>query len=146
MLNGKLIVARQQRILHPDITESTSLKMFEPQGNEMYYPSTSPALNERRFCEFHNSPLYNPVQIDIWQRIHTAIRSALSLHDRVDLSFPTEKFAFRVHLEEMSHVLETNHIPLVEAEEFVTEIVEPLPVDTPCPGQSFLSFSSFRGG
>lgn len=117
--------------------------MFEPQGNETYFPFISPELNGRSFCEFHNSPLYNPVQIDLRQRIHAAIHSALELNDRVDLSFPTEKFAFRVHLEEISKVLKTNHIPLVEADDFVTEVAEPLPVDTPCPGQSFLSFPIF---
>jgi len=40
----------------------------------------------------------------------------------------------------MSQVLKTNHIPLIEEEDFVTEDVELLPVDTPCPGQSFLPF------
>lgn len=112
--------------------------MFEPRDNEMY--PTSYALNGRRFCEFHNSPLFNPIQIELWQRMHTAIHSILPLHDRVDLSFPTGRFAFKVHLEEMSRVLETNHIPLVEAEEFGMEVVGPLPVDTSCPGQLFLSF------
>src|SRR6266496_2617465 len=102
-----LIVARQRKILHPDMIKSTPLKMFEPRDNEMYFPTSphSHALNRPRFCEFHNSPLYNPIQMDLWQRIHTAIHSALSLHDRVDLSFPTGKFALKFHLEEMSRVL-----------------------------------------
>src|SRR5438046_51396 len=112
----------------------------------MYFPTSpdSHMLNRPRFCEFHNSPLYNPLQMDLWQRIHTAIHSALSLHDRVDLSFPMGKFALKFHLEEMSRVLKTNHIPLVEHEDFAPEVAGgPLPVDTPCPGQSFSFVSLF---
>ena len=96
-------------------------------------------LMGRRFCEFHNSPLYNPVQTELWQRIYTAIHSVLPLHNRVDLSFPG-RYALRSDLEEMSQVLKTNHIPLVEAEDFGMEVAGPLPVDTHCPGQSFPSF------
>ena len=110
------------------------------------YISISPGLhmlNRRRFCEFHNSLLYNPIQMDIWQRIHTAIHYTLSLNDRVDISFSTRRrYPLKSYLEEMSQVLKTNHIPLVEEEDFVTEDAEPLPVDTSCPGQSFLPFLS----
>ena len=41
------IVARQRKILHPDVTETTSLEMFEPQDDEMYIPVSDP-LNVRK--------------------------------------------------------------------------------------------------
>jgi hypothetical protein len=100
-------VARQQKILHPNVTGS--LKMFEPQDSEMYFPD-SDSLNGARFCEFHNSPLFNPVQVDLWQRIHSSITRTLSLHDRVDLRSPTGRFHLKINLEDMSKVLNTNHI------------------------------------
>ena len=41
----------------------------------------------------------------------------------------------------MSQVLKTNHIPLLEPGDLEPEIMESLPMNTPCPGQSFISFS-----
>jgi len=133
------IVSRQQKILHPDRTEGTPLKLFAPQGSGMYSHMSpdSKALNGTRFCEFHDSPLYNPIQKDIWQRIHNAIRSALSLHHRVDISRLTKEFGLEFHLEEMSQVLKINHIPVIEPGDFAADaFTGPLPVDTPCPGTS----------
>ena len=77
--------------------------------------------------------------MDLWQRIHRAITRTLSLHDRVDLRSPTGRFLLKIYLEAMSQVLNTNHIPLFEPGDLEPEI-DPLPVDTPCPGQSFTSF------
>lgn len=140
--NGKLTVARQQKILHPKATETTSLKMFEPQDSEMYFPRSpgSDSLNRGRFCEFHNSPLFNSIQLDLWQRIHKAITCTLSLDDQVDLRSPTGRFPLKIHLEEMSQVLETNHVPLFEPGDFEPEKMELLPGNTPCPGQLLISF------
>ena len=92
-----------------------------------------------RFCEFHNSPIFNSVQMDLWQGIHKAIIYTLSLHDRVDLRSPTGRFLLKIHLEEVSQVLKTNHIPLFDPEDFEPEMMESLPGNTPCPGQSFTS-------
>jgi hypothetical protein len=138
------LVARQQKILHPDRIEGTRLKMFEPQGSGMYSPpsSDSKALNGRKFCEFHDSPLYNSIQQDIWQRIHNAIHSALSLHHRVDISCLTKEFNLEFHLEQMSQVLKTNHVPIIEPDHFAADaFTGPLPVDTPCPGTFSSSFA-----
>ena len=78
--------------------------------------------------------------MELWQRIHGAITSTLSLNDRVDLRAPTRRFHLKIYLEEMFQVLETNHIPLFEPGDFGPERTEPLPVDTPCPGHLFTSF------
>jgi len=106
--------------------------MFDPVDNERH-PLDLESLNPR-FCEFHNSPLFNAVQIDIWQRIHDAITSTLRLHDRVDLSFPKRKYRLKTYLDEMYQVQKTNHIPLFEPGDLDPE-PESLPVDTPCPGK-----------
>ena len=112
--------------------------MFEPVDNKRYsLPSPdSESLNGRRFCEFHNSPPFNAIQIDLWQRIHRAITSILLLHDLVDLRLPKGQYRLKIYLDEMSQVLKTNHIPLFEPGDLDPE-PESLPVDTPCPGESF---------
>jgi hypothetical protein len=43
-----LIVARQRKILHPDVAETTSLKMFEPQYDEMYIPRSPVSGSAKR--------------------------------------------------------------------------------------------------
>jgi len=108
------------------------LKMFEPIDNERH-PLDSESLN-CRFCEFHNSPLFNPVQIDLWQHIHDAIISTLRLQGLVDLCFPKGKYRLKTYLDKMSQVLKTNHIPLFEPGDLDPE-PESLPVDTSCPGE-----------
>ena len=135
--NQIFIVARQRKILHPDIKESSSLRMFESEDHEMYFPRSlnSNLLNGERFCEFHNSPRFNPLQMDLWQRIQRAIDSTLSMDDQVDLRSPAGQYLLKKYLEEMSQVLKTNHIPLFEPEDFGPEMVGPVPVDTPCPGK-----------
>jgi hypothetical protein len=77
--------------------------------------------------------------MDLWQDIHKAIIYTLSLHDRVDLRSPTGRFLLKNHLEEVSQVLKTNHIPLFDPEDFEPEMMGSLPGNTPCPGQSFTS-------
>ena len=93
-----------------------------------------------RFCEFHNSSLFNSLQTNLWQRIRKAIDSTLALDDRVDLhSSPKGRFLLTFYLEQMSHVFKTNYIPIFDPEDFEPDIPESaLPGDTPCPGQSFL--------
>ena len=142
-------VARQAKILHPDIKDPLSLRLFEPKDNDLYFsriPESSSLIY--RFCEFHNSSLFNPLQTNLWQRIRKAIDSTLALEDRVDLhSSPSPKgrFLLKPYLERMSHVFKTNYIPIFDPEDFEPSIPElSLPGDTPCPGQSFLMVLSQR--
>jgi len=123
-------IARQAKILHPDIKDPLSLRLFEPKDNDM-------------FCEFHNSSLFNSLQTNLWQRIRKAIDSTLALDDRVDLhSSPSPKgrFLLKHHLDQMSPVFKTNYIPIFDPQDFEPEDFEPdipelaLPGDTPCPG------------
>ena len=115
--------------------------MLECPDNEMYSPRppSSNLLNYGRFCEFHNSPRFNPFQLDLWERIRTATDSTLSLAGKVDLRSPAGQFLLKTYLEEMSQVFRTNHIPLFEPED-LPEMVGLVPVDTPCPGQFFHFF------
>jgi len=120
--------------------------MLECPDNEMYYPRplSSNLLNYGKFCEFHNSPRFNPFQLDLWERIRTATDSTLSLDGKVDLRSPAGQFLLKIYLEEMSQVFKTNHIPLFEPED-LPEMAGLVPVDTPCPGQ-FFHFFGVAGG
>jgi hypothetical protein len=108
----------------------------------MYFPRIPESSSLiYRFCEFHNSSLFNPLQTNLWQRIRKAIDSTLALDDRVDLRSspsPEGRFLLKIYLERMSHVFKTNYIPIFDPEDFEPYIPESaLPGDTPCPGQSF---------
>ena len=145
--NHTFLVARQRKILHPDIKEPRSLRMFESEDHEMYFPRSLSLnlLNGGRFCEFHNSPRFNPLQMDLWQRIQKAIDSTLSMDNQADLRSPVGQYLLKKYLEEMSQVLQTNHIPLFEPGDFGPEMVGPVPVDTTCPGQLSPTFSLAGG-
>ena len=145
--NQIFIIIRQWKILHPDIKEPSSLRMFESENHEMYFPRSLSLnlLNGGRFCEFHNSCRFNSLQMDLWQRIQRAIGSTLSMNDQVDLHSPMSQYLLKKYLEEMSQALQTNHIPLFEPEDFGPEMMRPVPVDTSCPGQLFPTFSLAGG-
>lgn len=50
-----LIVARQRKILHPDVAETISLKMFETQNDEMYIPRSPISDSAKREEDSANS-------------------------------------------------------------------------------------------
>lgn len=79
--------------------------------------------------------------MDLWQRIQRAMDFTLSIDDQVDLSSPRGQYLLKKYLEEMYQVFQTNHIPLFEPEDFEPEMMGPVPVDPPCPGQLCPIFS-----
>ena len=68
----------------------------------------------------------------------------MSLHHQVDISRLTKGFDLEFPLEQMSQVLKTNHIPIIEPGDFAADaFTGPLPVDTPCPGTHPWSFACY---
>jgi hypothetical protein len=124
---------------------ATSLEIIEIQGNETYETKSRDKLSER-CCEFHNSSVFNTIQMNLWERIQQAIISTLSLQNSVDLASPTGRFLLKVYLEEMHQVLKTNHVPFVEPDVFAPDvsrqIFERLPMNTSCSGLFYLFFES----
>jgi hypothetical protein len=116
--------------------------MFEPSTvNEMYFSPIpqSTSLIYNRFCEFHDSPLFNLLQMDLWQRIRKAIDSTLTLHNRLDLYSPIRQFSSQISSREnISSTQNESHSSI--AEDFEPDMTERLPSSTHCPSQSAICF------
>jgi hypothetical protein len=69
-----ILVAEQWLLLHPSDPNFSLSNSFKPIDDEAY--STfflSDKLISKNFCRFHDSPLFNHIQVDLWGRINQSV-------------------------------------------------------------------------